>query len=607
MLSKLLSHEELQSRHLKTHSGLKRIFKKSFANEEKTPRMVSDLESTPSSDEPESPAQLANEENIEDYCEGGYNPTFIGEKYGGMSQYTIVRKLGWGNFSTVWLAYDSLRECHVAIKIVRSSKIFRHAALDEVKILQKVRESSDLHPGKKHIVEMLDHFTHYGPNGEHICMVFEVLGESVLGLLARFRKYQHKKSAEQCFGGLPIPLARQISKQILIALDYLHRECGLIHTDLKPENVLIEIKDVEKFVKCQQNEWTKPVVSVKHPTGHRSRKSVSKSREMPPSPLRSSQPLTSPMASSTEELDRLVCCCRDERRPSMKPPQTEPIAEEDEDEEGDFFDAKETVEKAVENGKLEQETRATAVGKDAVEAVETEKTATGSPTIAKTNPHPQKMIPQNLPKLITDSDFDDYLDGIISVKIADLGNSCWQNKHYSRDIQTRQYRSPEVILGADYGCSTDVWSAGCLFFELLTGDYLFDPTRSETFSKDEDHLAQIFELLNEFPPREMITKCVKAPRFFEKYNGSLRLQHIHNLKIWLLKDVLMEKYKMDSALAAELCDLLLKMLVISPGERENCGMLVKSSFINCSNVFFQKEDIGVKGETIPGWAATAHE
>lgn len=51
---------------------------------------------------------------------------------------------------------------------------------------------------------------------------------------------------------------------------------------------------------------------------------------------------------------------------------------------------------------------------------------------------------------------------IISVKIADLGNACWVNHHFTDDIQTRQYRSPEVILGGKWGASTDVWSMAAM-------------------------------------------------------------------------------------------------------------------------------------------------
>ena len=46
----------------------------------------------------------------------------------------------------------------------------------------------------------------------------------------------------------------------------------------------------------------------------------------------------------------------------------------------------------------------------------------------------------------------------IPVKIADLGNACWVGHQFTNDIRTRQYRSPEVILSAKWGASTDVWS-----------------------------------------------------------------------------------------------------------------------------------------------------
>lgn len=53
---------------------------------------------------------------------------------------------------------------------------------------------------------------------------------------------------------------------------------------------------------------------------------------------------------------------------------------------------------------------------------------------------------------------------IISVKIADLGNACWTGHHFTNDIQTRQYRSPEVILGSKWGASTDVWSMAAMVY-----------------------------------------------------------------------------------------------------------------------------------------------
>lgn len=61
-----------------------------------------------------------------------------------------------------------------------------------------------------------------------MCMVFEVLGENLLSLIKRYD-----------YRGIPLPLVREISRHILRGLDYLHTEAGIIHTDLKPENIVL--------------------------------------------------------------------------------------------------------------------------------------------------------------------------------------------------------------------------------------------------------------------------------------------------------------------------------------------------------------------------------
>lgn len=199
-----------------------------------------DLHQSPSESESsgeEGTENTADEEDSEDYCKGGYHPVQVGEQYKD-GKYTIVRKLGWGHFSTVWLSKDNTNGKHVALKVVRSAAHYTETALDEIKLLNKVVEANKDHPGRAHVVSLLDSFNHKGPHGMHVCMVFEVLGENLLGLIKR---WNHR--------GIPMPLVKQITKQVLLGLDYLHRECGIIHTDLKPENVLIEIGDVEQIVK----------------------------------------------------------------------------------------------------------------------------------------------------------------------------------------------------------------------------------------------------------------------------------------------------------------------------------------------------------------------
>lgn len=87
------------------------------------------------------------------------------------------------------------------------------------------------------------------------------------------------------------------------------------------------------------------------------------------------------------------------------------------------------------------------------------------------------------------------VDEDIGIKICDLGNGCWTHHHFSSEIQTRQYRSPETIIGVPYGTSADIWSFACMIFEMITGDFLFEPRKGQVYDKDDDHLAQMMEIL----------------------------------------------------------------------------------------------------------------
>ena len=247
------------------------------------PQFGQDLHQSPAdsdSSDGEPPEVTADEEDSEDYCKGGYHPVQVGEEYKD-GKYTIVRKLGWGHFSTVWLSKDNTTGKHVALKVVRSAAHYTETALDEIKLLNKVVEANKDHPGRAHVVSLLDSFNHKGPHGMHVCMVFEVLGENLLGLIKR---WNHR--------GIPMPLVKQITKQVLLGLDYLHRECGIIHTDLKPENVLIEIGDVEQIVKTYVKEDAGDDKDA-HRNGRRRRRTL----------ITGSQPLPSPLNASFSQTD----------------------------------------------------------------------------------------------------------------------------------------------------------------------------------------------------------------------------------------------------------------------------------------------------------------
>jgi serine/threonine-protein kinase SRPK3 len=72
----------------------------------------------------------SEDEGIEDYKIGGYHPCHVGEVLS--NRYVLVQKLGWGHFSTVWLAKDFKHNNYVAVKIMKSSPHYLEASYDEV-------------------------------------------------------------------------------------------------------------------------------------------------------------------------------------------------------------------------------------------------------------------------------------------------------------------------------------------------------------------------------------------------------------------------------------------------------------------------------------------
>lgn len=91
--------------------------------------------------------------------------------------------------------------------------------LFELDILKHIKHVDPGHPGHKSILHMLDHFVHKGPHGNHVCMAFEPMGHDVYVFSKR---YQMRK--------MQVVVVKELARQLLRALDYLHGSCGVIHT-----------------------------------------------------------------------------------------------------------------------------------------------------------------------------------------------------------------------------------------------------------------------------------------------------------------------------------------------------------------------------------------
>lgn len=358
-------------------------------------------------------------------------------------------------------------------------------------------------------------------------MVFEVLGENLLGLIKRHQSR-----------GVPAHIVKQIAKQILLGLDYMHRQCGVIHTDLKPENILVVIEDVEEVIRAQL-ESTPAAAPTKlvgvPPSKGRGGNQTPRSESVF---ITGSQPLPSPSSSSSPAFDKWSFAMsringeeptRSLTSPALgaaglssnagitSPKSADPIQSAT-DGVGEVrldshFEKHITPQQAPKGPSLLSKS-APGTGADASNH------PTSSTNQSSSNNGPRSIIspggglpqsseystspmstdvPHNLFNASSSSEQDhhaqhrppthnpnhnndamstdsssitgssDVLERV-TVKIADLGNACWTDYHFTDDIQTRQYRCPEVILGAKWGPSADIWSAACLvssFFSVI--------------------------------------------------------------------------------------------------------------------------------------------
>uniref|UniRef100_A0A5B7AGA2 non-specific serine/threonine protein kinase n=1 Tax=Davidia involucrata TaxID=16924 RepID=A0A5B7AGA2_DAVIN len=474
-------------------------------------------------DRSESSDYTSEDEGTEDYRRGGYHAVRIGDTFKG-GQYVVQSKLGWGHFSTVWLAWDTLKSQYVALKVQKSAQHYTEAAMDEITILQQIADGDP--DDKKCVVKLLDHFKHSGPNGQHVCMVFEYLGDNLLTLI----KYN-----DYC--GMPIQIVKEICSHVLVGLDYLHRQLSIIHTDLKPENILL-LSTIDPSKDPRKSGAPLIIPNSKDKTLFESgvAKDVNltknQKKKIRRKAKRAAQGCVEKDASAEAELD----------------PETSGAVESSNNSKLNVDSVEDQPGNSVPANRL-------------LNADGTEDTEQGY----QGNKRGSRSTRQNLLASVD-----------LKCKLVDFGNACWTYKQFTNDIQTRQYRCPEVTLGSKYSTSADLWSFACICFELATGDVLFDPHSGDNFDRDEDHLALMMELLG-MMPRKIALGGRYSRDFFNRY-GDLR--HIRRLRFWPLNKVLVEKYEFSEQDANDMADFLLPILDFVPEKRPTAAQCLLHPWIS---------------------------
>uniref|UniRef100_A0A096LS81 non-specific serine/threonine protein kinase n=1 Tax=Poecilia formosa TaxID=48698 RepID=A0A096LS81_POEFO len=608
------------------------------------------------------PAQLLGSDDEEqedpsDYCKGGYYPVKIGDLFNG--RYHVVRKLGWGHFSTVWLCWDLQKKRFVAMKVVKSAPHYTETALDEIKLLRCVRDSDPSDSYRETIVQLIDDFKISGINGpfSDVCMVLEVLGHQLLKWIIKSN-----------YMGLPLVCVKTIIRQVLQGLDYLHTKCKIIHTDIKPENILLVVDDVYvRRLAAEATIWQRAgapppsgsSVSTAPRDEEMGKLSKNKKKKLKRKAKRQQKLLEERLmdiqvhllylihtgvtvlhgsnsdvaAASQMNTSASLCFQRmDEEEGLQQPDDADPTSSclkvfKPGVVQAPFFTLKvcecfglgRFCELHSLNCQLKHSRNVSSFSGSVVVNGNTFcSTANHKPSPDSSSswlddrfsdPAPGRfsspasglsglsssvMSATSESALSTQSGYSSGRDGFSSsdfvlnpldpqnadrlrVKIADLGNACWVHKHFTEDIQTRQYRALEVLIGAEYGPPADIWSTACNAFELATGDYLFEPHSGEDYTRDEDHIAHIMELLGPLPLPFALSGRYSREYFTRR--GELR--HISNLKPWGLFEVLLEKYEWPLDQAAQFSDFLLTMLEMEPDRRATAAQCLQHVWPHC--------------------------
>ncbi|KAK2027779.1 serine protein kinase [Colletotrichum zoysiae] len=310
----------------------------------------------------------------EDYRPGGYHPVHLGDTFNN-GQYKVIRKLGEGSYSTVWLAHDMQNNRYAALKLLVSAI---SGSTTELRILRHLAEAAPKE-APQHVTHLLGDFQHIGPNGIHQVIVIEPMGASVNTMVEELPQFKPRLMTMNV--RYPPRMAKSILKQALQALEFLHRN-GICHGDFQPGNLLFTLEDL-----------------------------------------------------------------------GSKP---ENVLRQAED---------------VQTGSI-------------------------SPPVERLDGKKDKWAPRYLCVAQPLAPFTHYTEGF-KIKLSDMGGAFFFTDPPANPVTPVGLRAPELILNKVVDPTLDIWSFGCLVFELITGQPLFCVPGSDF--EDDEHLLTLIERLGDLP------------------------------------------------------------------------------------------------------------
>jgi len=342
-----------------------------------------------------------------------------------INNYVLLKPLGSGAFSIVWLVYSIKFKKYVALKIHHAHEY--DEGINEFKIFEQFACIKT-----QYIIKLLDKFVYINNNGKHVCFVMELMQYSLVEII-------NNKN---------IVLTDNIIKKIILQLSealYEIHKLGFIHTDIKPENILIKgtndninkiINIFNKYINLFDNK---------------------------------------------------------KKRKKFKNLKNQIILELIDDTDKNLSEIEDSVEyKSFNSNSYDSSDDESILEYDRDDLLSFESLSLCDE---------EKKIKITLNN--------------IEIRLADFGR-CIKEADKTKTVQTRYYRAPEVILKHDYNNKIDIWSIGCILYELITHKLLFDPKKTNRLSTDRIHLYDIYKKTGDRFNKEIISTSIKKYYFFHE-------------------------------------------------------------------------------------------
>lgn len=423
------------------------------------------------------------------------------------NEYFLLKKIGHGGYSFVYLAYSIKNKKYFAIKI--QDPDYYDDAKIEASIINKLNGKN-----KNYFIKLHETFD-LELDSEYIsfCFVFELMACSAYTLIKR-GKYEN---------GLPVNIVKNIVKDLLSGIKIMH-DMKLIHSDIKPENILIEGNNLY-------------LTSIKE---------------------------TFEKINIDAEYKKILI---DNKRNKVKNNDREIIYEKIATNIFNKLNNITNKNKSNNSTNIDNDSDDNFIERNLISSSESDE--------SENSENDTHNDDENI------NTYDENILNNIKSKITDFGGAFFIDKKPNHPVHTRYYRSPESILKYGFDEKTDIWAIGCLMYELLTGDTLFDPKRKKKYGISRSHIYEMQRTLGQIP-NYLILSSKKYDIFFRN-DGTQKgiTKFIPNLLFDKLNDKLKNNYNNETI--TKCYDLIKKMLEYDPKIRISSNDALLDSFFNEEN------------------------